>query len=92
MLPTNATLDEDTLMAILDSGHSRIPVHKPGRRCEHIPHVLRAARFIVLTDVYYHMLGHKQRVGHRGQIVEFRVWVTWFGRRHARLLIHASTL
>lgn len=33
MLPTDAVLNEQTLIAVLDSGHSRIPVHKPGNRC-----------------------------------------------------------
>lgn len=32
MLPADAVLDESTLTAILASGHSRIPVHKPGNR------------------------------------------------------------
>lgn len=32
MLPADATLDEDALRGLLKSGHSRIPVHRPGSR------------------------------------------------------------
>jgi metal transporter CNNM len=32
MLPTDAVLDESNLTAIMASGHSRIPVHRPGDR------------------------------------------------------------
>ena len=32
MLPASAPLDEATLMSVLASGHSRIPVHRPGDR------------------------------------------------------------
>lgn len=32
MLPTDRVLNEETLTAIMASGHSRIPVHKPGDR------------------------------------------------------------
>ena len=32
MLPADATLDEDALRGLLQSGHSRIPVHRPGSR------------------------------------------------------------
>ena len=32
MLPTDAVLDEQLLSRILASGHSRIPVHRPGAR------------------------------------------------------------
>ncbi|GAB4817855.1 hypothetical protein N2152v2_004901 [Parachlorella kessleri] len=34
MLPADAALDEGTLTGILASGHSRIPVHRPGNRGE----------------------------------------------------------
>ena len=33
MLSADAVLNEATLLSILESGHSRIPVHKPGNRC-----------------------------------------------------------
>ena len=33
MLPLDAALDEPTMRRILASGHSRIPVHRPGNRC-----------------------------------------------------------
>ena len=32
MLPSDAVLNEETLVRILESGHSRVPVHKPGER------------------------------------------------------------
>lgn len=32
MLSADATLDEDALRGLLKSGHSRIPVHRPGSR------------------------------------------------------------
>ena len=37
MLSVDAVLDEATLLSILESGHSRIPVHKPGNRCADMP-------------------------------------------------------
>ncbi len=33
MLPADAPLNEVTLTAILASGHSRIPIYRPGNRC-----------------------------------------------------------
>lgn len=33
MLSADQELDEGTLQSILHSGHSRIPIHKPGHRC-----------------------------------------------------------
>lgn len=36
MLSADAVLTEATLLSILESGHSRIPVHKPGNRRAHI--------------------------------------------------------
>ena len=33
MLSADMQLNEAALMSILESGHSRIPVHKPGNRC-----------------------------------------------------------
>ena len=32
MLPSDAVLDEQTMKAVLASGHSRVPVHRPGER------------------------------------------------------------
>lgn len=32
MLPSDAVLNEATLRTILESGHSRVPVHRPGKR------------------------------------------------------------
>ena len=32
MLSTDALVDEALLLSILESGHSRVPVHKPGSR------------------------------------------------------------
>lgn len=34
MVPMDAVLDEPTLTSILASGHSRVPVHRPGNRAE----------------------------------------------------------
>ena len=33
MLSADALVDEGVLLSILESGHSRVPVHKPGSRC-----------------------------------------------------------
>lgn len=33
MLSSDTVLSEACLLKILDSGHSRVPVHRPGRRC-----------------------------------------------------------
>ena len=33
MLSSQQALDEQTMLQILESGHSRIPIHKPDRRC-----------------------------------------------------------
>ena len=32
MLSADALVDEALLLSILESGHSRVPVHKPGSR------------------------------------------------------------
>ena len=37
MLSADAVVDEAVLLAILESGHSRVPVHKPGSRCAKYP-------------------------------------------------------
>eukprot|EP00891_Asterochloris_glomerata_P001823 jgi/Astpho2/1823/e_gw1.00038.108.1_t len=34
MLPADARCDEETLTAVLKSGHSRLPIHKPGNKKE----------------------------------------------------------
>ena len=39
MLPLDAALDEPTMRRILASGHSRVPVHRPGNRCVQVPAV-----------------------------------------------------
>lgn len=32
MLPSDALLDAETMKKVLGSGHSRVPVHRPGNR------------------------------------------------------------
>ena len=32
MLPADAKCNEETLTAVLKSGHSRLPIHKPGNK------------------------------------------------------------
>ena len=32
MLPADARCNEETLTAVLKSGHSRLPIHKPGNK------------------------------------------------------------
>ncbi len=51
MLSVDAVLDEATLLSILESGHSRIPVHKPGNRCAHL-HASSTASDGFHTDKY----------------------------------------
>ena len=34
MLSADAVLDEEALRGILQAGHSRVPVHRPGSRCD----------------------------------------------------------
>jgi len=48
MVPGDAVLDEATLGSILASGHSRIPVHKPGSRGEVVGMLL--AKELIMVD------------------------------------------
>ena len=36
MLSADALVNEGLLLSVLESGHSRVPVHKPGSRCRSI--------------------------------------------------------
>jgi metal transporter CNNM len=47
MLPSDAELGEDTLTAILASGHSRIPIHAPGQR-RHILGILLVKELLLV--------------------------------------------
>eukprot|EP00884_Botryococcus_braunii_P005984 jgi/Botrbrau1/15387/Bobra.43_2s0015.1 len=49
MLPSDAVLDKPTLLSVLDSGHSRIPVHKPGNRSEIVGQIL--VKELILVDM-----------------------------------------
>ena len=49
MLPLDATLDESTLTAVLASGHSRIPVHRPGNRSDIVGILL--VKELILVDI-----------------------------------------
>ena len=49
MLPMDAVLNEATLTAVLASGHSRIPVHQRGNRCEILGILL--VKELILVDV-----------------------------------------
>lgn len=35
MLSADAVLDFPTMRSVLGSGHSRVPVHRPGNKCAH---------------------------------------------------------
>lgn len=48
MLPLDATLDEKTMTSILASGHSRVPVHRPGYRSAILGIVL--VKELILVD------------------------------------------
>lgn len=50
MLPFDATLDEETLTGILASGHSRIPVHRPGNRSDILGILL--TKELILVDIH----------------------------------------
>lgn len=50
MLPLDATLDEITLTGILASGHSRIPVHRPGNRSDIVGILL--VKELILVDIH----------------------------------------
>lgn len=50
MLAADAVLDEDALRGILKSGHSRVPVHRPGNRKEILGIVL--IKELVLIDMH----------------------------------------
>lgn len=50
MLPMDATLDEVTLTGILASGHSRIPVHRPGNRSDVVGILL--TKELILVDIH----------------------------------------
>ena len=51
MLSADAVVDEAVLLAILESGHSRVPVHKPGSRCA-MPNCCRAATCSLWPQTY----------------------------------------
>lgn len=58
MLSADVELNEAALLSILESGHSRIPVHKPGNKyvCQRLGHV-QSLNDLMYQVEFYNMRG-----------------------------------